>query len=117
MKYTESIKNKGTFRYLIKKGELYKGKYITMYYVSSKRKLNLFGVCVSKNNGIAVNRNKLKRWVREVYKIEEDFVKRNITLVIMYKKSVTIDMIDYYKVKEDVLKGFKELNLYEKVNI
>lgn len=117
MKYTENIKNKGTFRYLLNKGKFYKGKFITIYYADSKRKKNLFGVCVSKQNGNAVCRNKMKRWVREVYKNEEFEIKKNITLVIMYKKSSTIEKLNFYIIEQEIINGLKDLKLYEKNNI
>ena len=110
---TVIIKKKQTFRYLLNKGNIYKGKNIVVYYVNSKGKNNMFGVCVSKKNGIAVHRNKMKRWAREIYKIEEPKLKKNITIVIMYKKITTIESINYNIIKEEITKGFEEFELYE----
>lgn len=113
MKYTNSIKDKKVFRYLLNKGNISKKKYIVVYYVFSKFKKNMFGVCVSKKNGIAVHRNKMKRWAREVYKYEETKLKKYITVIIMFKKETKIDKIDYKIIENEMITSFQELNLYE----
>ncbi len=116
MKYTSSIKKKGTFRYLINKGRFSKEKYLVVYFIKNDKPNNVLGICVSKKNGISVHRNKMKRWIREIYKLEESKLKKGLTLVVMYKKEVNIQELDYYKVKEDFLNSFKKLDIYEVKN-
>lgn len=113
MKYTSSIKKKGTFRYLINKGKFARGKYLVVYLVINNKPNNVIGICVSKKNGISVHRNKMKRWIRELYKIEENKLKKGLTLVIMYKKDIKIDDVDYYKLKGELFSLFEKLDLYE----
>ena len=113
MKNTVIIKDKKTFRYLLNKGNIYKNENLVLYAINSKEKSKLFGVCVSKKNGTAVHRNKMKRWAREVYKTEEINLKNNIILIVLYKKTTTINNLNYHVVKDQIVKGFKELNLYE----
>ncbi|MEG1705152.1 MAG: ribonuclease P protein component [Clostridia bacterium] len=113
MKYTISIKKKGTFRYLINKGKFASAKFLIVYFIENKKPINTIGICVSKKNGISVHRNKMKRWVREVYKDEEKLLRKGLTIVFMYKKTTKIDDIDYYKIKDDIKNAFKRLNIYE----
>ncbi|MCX8075124.1 MAG: ribonuclease P protein component [Clostridia bacterium] len=112
MKFTMSIKKRGTFKYILKKGKYFKGLYIVVY-ISKSGSNNHLGICVTKKHGISVNRNKMKRWVREVYKNEEDKLKRGYNIIVMYKKGVTINDLDYFKIYEDIKKCFKGLDLYE----
>ena len=120
MKYTLSLKKNRDFRYIIKRGKFARGRYLNVYYIERKNKksreeesANYLGICVSKKNGNSVCRNKLKRWVREAYKYEESSLKKNSNIVVLYKKNVTVDMLDYNKVNEDIKKCFEELKLYE----
>lgn len=119
MKSTLKIKKNNVFRYILKKGRYAKGNYIVVH-VSDKRVIknqqkdaNYLGICVSKKNGNSVNRNKLKRWVREVYKNEETNLKKNYSIVVLFKKTCSLENVNYNKIVEDIKKCFKELELYE----
>ena len=116
MKFTLRLKNNNVFRYVLKKGKYSKnGKYITVHFLSTKKNdnKNVFGVCVSKKNGNSVVRNKLKRWAREAYKIEEVKLKRGINLVILYKKFVNIEVTNFSLIYDDFCACLKELGLYD----
>lgn len=116
MKYTLRIKKNRVFKYIFRKGEYFKGKYIVMHCCKTKyldENRNFFAVCVSKKNGNSVNRNKLKRLAREVYKEEEIKLKKNYNIVIMYKKDTIGKDIGYYLIKNDIINCFEALDLYE----
>lgn len=122
MKYTLRIKDNSVFRYVFKKGEYSKGNLVTVHACTTKYAAeespsnNFFAVCVSKKNGNSVNRNKLKRIAREVYKEEEEKLKKGYNVIIIYKKETTTEKSNFYSIKEDIKKCFEELNLYEENN-
>ena len=58
-------------------------------------------------------RNKLKRWAREFYKLEENNIKKGYNLVILYKKSTRVEYTNFKKIYEDLFNNFKRLDLYE----
>lgn len=119
MKYTLRIKENREFKYILKRGKFYRGNYINVYYISNKADSNskfygnMFGVCVSKKNGNAVNRNKLKRWAREAYKLKEENIKKNIKLVVLYKKSTQVRDVNFDLICEDFNDALEGLNIYE----
>ena len=98
MRATLKIKKNNVFRYILKKG------------ISN---INYLGICVSKKNGNSVNRNKLKRWVREAYKLEEIKLKKNFCIIILLKKNTTVQSANFSVIREDMQKCFTELELYE----
>lgn len=118
MKYTLRIKKNKVFKYIFKKGEYAKGKYVVVHSCKTKMadevedSMNFFAVCVSKKNGNSVQRNRLKRIAREVYKQEEKFLKRGYNYVVMYKKDTIAKEINFSVIKDDIIYCFKELNLY-----
>lgn len=118
MKFTLTIKKNGTFKYILNNGKFKSVKYISVHYNRNKIKVhpnyNFLGICISKKNGNSVCRNKMKRWVREVYKEEENKLKKGLNIVVLYKKTTKISDINFYIVKDEMIKCFRELDLYEK---
>ena len=118
MKYTLRIKKNKVFKYIFKKGEYAKGKYVVVHSCKTKMadevedSMNFFAVCVSKKNGNSVQRNKLKRYGREVYKEEETKLKKGYNFVVMYKKDTIGKEMNFQIIKEDIINCFKELELY-----
>ena len=55
----------------------------------------------------------MKRWIREIYKTEESKLKKGLTIVVMYRKETKIEDIDYYKLKDNIIKSFTKLDIYE----
>lgn len=115
MKFTLKIKKSRTFKYILRKGKYSIGKFLIVHVCNTKydRNINFFGVCVSKKNGNSVQRNKLKRWVREVYKNEETKLKKGFNIVFLYKRTTIIDNLNYSLIEQDIIKCLKELDIYE----
>lgn len=116
MKFTLRLKKNRIFRYVLKKGKYSKsGKYLTLHYTKNKGNFssNFFGVCVSKKNGNSVCRNKLKRWAREAYKLEEYRLRRGVNIIFLYKKNVTVCDTDFHCIYDDFCTCLKEIELYE----
>ena len=117
MKFTLKIKKGRTFKYIFRRGKYTSGNYLSVHICKTKydSSYNFFGVCVSKKNGKSVQRNKLKRWVREVYKCEESKIKKGYNIVVLYKKTTEIKKLNlsYEVIRNDMVACFKKLKLYE----
>ncbi len=122
MKNTFRIKKNRAFRYVFKNGDHFSGEYVVVHTCKTKysseniESSNFFAVCVSKKNGNSVERNRLKRYAREVYKQEEENISRGYNIVIVYKKDIKAEKVNFNNIKEDIIKCFEGLNLYEKNN-
>lgn len=117
MKFTLRIKKNGTFRYILNNGKYVSGKYLNVHVTQNNSKKykdkNFIGICISKKNGNSVERNKMKRWVREVYKNNESIIKKNLNFIFLYKKTTTYEKLDFYKIEEDINNCFRKLDVYE----
>ena len=56
-------------------------------------------------------RNKLKRWVREAYFSVEKDLNKNNNIVILYRKGIDVDKIDYNVVKDEIRRLFTKNEL------
>lgn len=114
MKYTKSLKTSMEFRKTLKRGKYANGPEMVVYsYLLKNKKNNYLGICVSKKNGNSVQRNKMKRWAREAYKETEIILKKGYNIVILYKKNVKMEEIQFNKVKSELIRLVKQLNLID----
>ena len=71
----------------------------------------MLGIAISKKVANSVYRNKIKRLIRENYRLLE----KNITLgncfVILWNKKVEVKEANFYIIKEDMEKIFKKINI------
>ena len=60
---------------------------------------------------ICVSRNRIKRLIKENYRLLEKDIKENNSLVILWKKSVDKEEADFYKIKEDMKQIFEKAEI------
>ncbi|MEO0240836.1 MAG: ribonuclease P protein component [candidate division WOR-3 bacterium] len=86
--------------FVFKEGEFFKGNNLVIYHIDSEERK--FGVTVSKNIKKKVERNRLKRLVREVYRKNKELFK-GINVFLVRKEGLS------YKEIEEELKKFAEI--------
>ena len=113
MRYTKSLKGSINFKRVLKQGKYVSGKNIAIYVKKNDLLFgeNKLGICVSKKHGNSVVRNKLKRWVREAYFSVEKDLNKNNNIVILYRKGIDVDKIDYNVVKDEIRRLFTKNEL------
>ena len=74
MENTVSIKNNREFVRVYKKGKFFAGKYIVLYILQNGLNINRLGITASKKTGNSVKRNRIKRLIRENYRLNEETV-------------------------------------------
>ncbi len=94
-----------------KKGKFYVGKYITMYALPNRSSLNRLGITVSKKFGKSVRRNRLRRLIKENYRLFEDFIKYGYDMIFVSRN--TEEMPDFISIKKEMKFLLKKLNIFD----
>ncbi len=109
MKNTVSLKKNHEFRRLYRKGESSGNLYLVMYCRKNRLGLNRLGLTVSVKLGGAVQRNRVKRLMREAYRLHEDEFARGVDLVLVARNRTV--GASYHEIEKSLLRALKENRL------
>ena len=109
MKFTTSLKKNHEFRRLYNKGKSAASQYIVIYIRKNNSTRNQLGVTVSKKIGGAVQRNRVRRRLKEIYRLSEDDLKPGYDIVIVARLSSRF--IKYSELEASVLLLLKKLGI------
>lgn len=101
MKNTIMIKKNYEFKNFFSKGKFFYGENIHMYIHKNKSSINKLGIAISKKQGKAVERNRLKRLIRENYKNYEGKIGIGNNIIIIVNKNKNSQEIGYYDIQKD----------------
>ena len=72
MKFSESLKKNSDFKNVYGAGKSYANRYLVMYVLLNGTGCNRLGISVSRKVGNSVVRHRLKRLLKEAYRLHED---------------------------------------------
>ena len=84
----ERIRKRNDFLSLYRKGKRYRGKYFNLIYFSNKMSFSRMAVVASKKIGTAVKRNKIKRWIRALFRRNKDLLKNSFDIIFVVRKEI-----------------------------
>ena len=107
MKKEYRIKKSTDFDNIIRKKQSFANRQFVMYYRKNNSEHMKLGISVSKKLGKAHERNRLKRYVREVFKTRKDNVKSYDVIVIVRQGAVEQNFEDFSKSIDHILRKAK----------
>lgn len=111
MKKTKMLKKNYEFKNVLSKGNYYSGKNIEAFIKDNNKNYNFLGLAISVKTGKAVRRNKIKRIIRENYKMLEPQIKDGKSIVFLWKKKVDIENATFENIKRDMNNIFEKANM------
>jgi len=101
MRFTESLRKNRQFQEVYKTGKSRANKYLIMYVSENHQEKNYLGISVSKKVGNSVVRHRVKRLVKESYRLHEDIFNSGLNIVITARASSA--SITYQEMESAVL--------------
>lgn len=111
MKKTIMLKKNYEFKYVLSKGKYYTGKNIEAFIKDNNKKINFLGLAISTKVGKAVRRNKIKRLIRESYRLLEQDIENGKSIVFLWKKNADVKNANFKNISEDINVIFDKANI------
>ena len=111
MRKIKTLKKNYEFKNVLSRGKFYIGKQVHIYVLKNSKDYNVIGIAVSIKECGAVQRNRIKRLIRENYRIIKNNLKQGYDIVFLWNKKERADKADYHIIKRDMLKELKKANL------
>lgn len=109
MNKTGRLRKNYEFRYVYNAGKVYANNLIVMYIVSNKSSCNKTGFSVSKKVGNSVIRNKVRRRMKESYRLNSERIKKGYNIVFVSR--VKASRSSYAEIEKAMLSLFKRAQL------
>lgn len=111
MKKLETLKKNYEFKRVLSKGKFYRGKFITIYLKKNMLNKNVIGIAVSSHVGKANKRNRIKRLIRENYRLNKDNLEKGYDIVFLWNKTASIEELNFFDIKHDMTNLFKRIGI------
>lgn len=90
----EIIKNKNDFSRVYSKGRSYSVRDMVIYVLNDKKCNGKVGFAAGKKLGCAVIRNRVKRLLRETFRLCKKNIRRDFAIILVGRKSLTTAKLD-----------------------
>ncbi|MBP3284877.1 MAG: ribonuclease P protein component [Clostridia bacterium] len=105
-----TIKKNFEFKRALSRGKYVNGKYFLVYFFPTKLNMLRFGFAVGKKAGNAVERNRIKRVLREAVRLTDFPFEKGYDIILVWKNVLPAEKVNFHLMKKDldslIEKGF-----------
>ncbi len=105
-----SLKQNRDFQRIYKKGSYKAGRFLVVYARENRLDYNRIGIATGKRFGNSVQRNRVKRLIRESYRKIASEYKKGYDLVFMVRTSGKVAVFPHRKMKAAYVPTFAEID-------
>ncbi len=115
----QRIKRETEFKKIVREGNSYADKYLVMYVLrkcsrrntlpssrkmdkAAHRRLSRMGLSVDRRLGNAVIRNRIKRWLREAFRLHQGRLKNKMEMILIARPAAR-ELVDYFETEKRIL--------------
>jgi len=108
---THGLKKDSDFRKVYKHGKSFANRYLVMYILNNKSENSRIGISVSKKVGKAIIRNKVRRRIKEAYRLNiDEKIKNGYDIVFIAR--VAIKDADYVDIEKSMKHLIRKSDMY-----
>lgn len=112
MIFTDSLRKNSDFKTVYKEGISRANKLLILYLLENSTDRNSLGISVSKKVGNSVVRHRLKRLIKESYRLHENMFNSGLNIVVIAR--VGADKADYHEIESALLHLMRLTNVIVK---
>lgn len=109
MNKIESLKNNREFRRVYDKGRSLSNKYLVIFFIKNGLEYNRVGFSVTKKIGNAVIRNRVKRLIKEAFRLNSEGINQGYDIIFLSR--IRCNQATYVDVEKSILNLLKRSKL------